>query len=260
MDDEAVFRALADPNRRFLLDSLFGRDGQALEELEAALPAMTRFGVMKHLRVLEAAELVTTRRAGRRKLHFLNPVPIRLIHDRWISKFAEPWVGGMADLKHNLEGPMSSPKHVYEVYIQASPEQIWQAITDPAVTRRYYHGTTVDSTWQPGSSLTYTNPDGSVAIDATVVEVDPPHRLVQTFHFTEAPGDPVERASRVTWEIKPMGAASLLTLVHDDFDGETETYRSVEHGWVPVLSGLKTLLETGSALEISYPQTADASA
>src|SRR5438132_1615593 len=113
MDDKAAFRALGDASRRLLLDRLFGRDGQALEELEAALPGMTRFGVMKHLRVLEAAELVTTRRAGRRKLHFLNPVPIRLIHDRWISKYAEPWVGGMADLKHTLEGPMSSPKHVY---------------------------------------------------------------------------------------------------------------------------------------------------
>ena len=127
MHDEAAFRALADANRRILLDRLFERDGQALEELEAALPGMTRFGVMKHLRVLEAAGLVTTRRAGRRKLHFLNPVPIRLIHDRWISKYAEPFVGGMADLKHTLEGPMSSPKHVYEVYVQTTPEELFLA-------------------------------------------------------------------------------------------------------------------------------------
>lgn len=251
MNDEAAFRALADAHRRLLLDRLFERDGQALEELEAALPEMTRFGVMKHLRVLEAAGLVTSRRAGRRKLHYLNPVPIRLIHDRWISKYAEPWVGGMVDLKHHLEGPMSSPEHVYEVYIQTTPEQLWKAITDPALTRRYYHGTTVDSTWEPGASLVYTNPDGSIAIDGTVVEADPPRRLVQTFHFTEPEGAPVERPSRVTWEITPHGKSCLLRLVHDDFDGETDTYRSVEHGWVPVLSGLKTLLETGSELEIS---------
>jgi len=254
MDDEVVFRALADAHRRTLLDSLFTRDGQALEELEAALPGMTRFGVMKHLRVLEAAGLVTTRRAGRRKLHFLNPVPIRLIHDRWISKFAEPWVGGMADLKHELENPMSSLKHVYEVYIQTSPEQLWQAITDPAFTRRYYYETAVASTWEPGASLTYTHDDGRVAVEGTVVEADPPRRLVQTFHFPETPGDPAERPSRVTWEIRQMGGACLLTLVHDDFDGETKTYRSVQHGWVSVLSGLKTLLETGSELEISYPE------
>ncbi len=260
MDDEAVFRALADPHRRTLLDRLFERDGQALEELEAALPQMTRFGVMKHLRVLEAAGLVTTRRAGRRKLHFLNPVPIRIIHDRWISKFAEPWVGGMVDLKHHLEGPMSSPKHVYEVYIQTSAEQLWQALTDPAFTRRYYYGTTVDSTWEPGASLTYTNPDGSIAIEGTVVEADPPRKLVQTFHFPEPPGEPVERPSRVTWEIQEMGKACLLTLVHDDFDGETKTYMGVEHGWVPVLSGLKTLLETGVELEITRPEPAEANA
>ena len=260
MDDETVFRALADAHRRVLLDSLFARDGQALEELEAALPGMTRFGVMKHLRVLEAAGLVTTRRSGRRKLHFLNPVPIRLIHDRWISKYAESWVGGMADLKHHLEGPMSSPKHVYEVYIQTSPEKLWQAITDPVFTRRYYYATAVDSTWEPGAALTYRHDDGRIAVEGTVVEADPPRRLVQTFHFPEAPGAPAERPSRVTWEITPMGKSCLLTLVHDDFDGETKTYQSVEHGWVSVLSGLKTLLETGSELEITYPQPAEANA
>src|SRR6266498_5074444 len=122
MHEGEVFRALADANRRTLLDRLFGHDGQALGELETALPGMTRFGVMKHLRVLEQANLVTTRRDGRRKLHFLNPVPIRLIHDRWISKYAEPWVGGIANLKRHLEAPaMSAAKHVYEIYIRTTP-------------------------------------------------------------------------------------------------------------------------------------------
>jgi DNA-binding transcriptional ArsR family regulator len=99
---DAVFRALADPTRRGLLDELFERDGQTLSELEGRLP-MTRFGVMKHLRVLEEANLVTTRRRGREKLHFLNPVPIRLVHDRWVSKYAEPWVTALSELKHDLE-------------------------------------------------------------------------------------------------------------------------------------------------------------
>ena len=102
MDDDRVFKALADPTRRHLLDRLFERDGRTLVELEADV-AMTRFGVMKHLRLLEAAGLVVTRRSGREKLHFLNPVPIRLIHDRWIDKYTEGRVAALADLKHELE-------------------------------------------------------------------------------------------------------------------------------------------------------------
>src|SRR5438105_3290480 len=103
-EDADVFKALADPSRRLLLDSLFDADGQTLGELAAQLPGMTRFGVMKHLRILEAAGLVTSRKVGRERLHYLNPVPIRLIHDRWIGKYAEVWVAGLADLKASLEG------------------------------------------------------------------------------------------------------------------------------------------------------------
>jgi uncharacterized protein YndB with AHSA1/START domain/DNA-binding transcriptional ArsR family regulator len=252
-ESKLVFRALADPHRRVLLDRLFVRDGQALGELEAALPQMTRFGVMKHLRLLEAAGLVTTRRHGRRKLHFLNPVPIQLIADRWISKYAATWVRPMTRLKHTLEEipmPKATPKHVYEVYIQAPPERVWQAITDPVFTRQYYYDNEVASDWQPGAKLVYRDVnDGSEAIIGEIVEADPPRRLVHTFHF---PGTD-ESPSRVTWTIEPRGEASLLILVHDDFDGETTTYRSVEHGWVPILSGLKTLLETGKPLQIEYP-------
>src|SRR5512140_3378263 len=154
MDDE-VFKALADPSRRLLLDRLFERDGQSLVELQAGLP-MTRFGVMKHFRVLEEAALLTTRRVGREKLHYLNPVPIRLIHDRWISRYAEPIVAQMTALKSRLEVPMTTaPKHVYEVYIRTTPARLWQAITDPADTRRYYFGSDVRSDWEVGSKLVY---------------------------------------------------------------------------------------------------------
>jgi DNA-binding transcriptional ArsR family regulator len=100
MDD--VFKALADPTRRDLLDQLFASDGQSLSALEERLP-MSRFGVMKHLKVLEEANLVVTRRRGREKLHFLNPVPIRLVYERWVSKYAEPWVSGLTALKRELE-------------------------------------------------------------------------------------------------------------------------------------------------------------
>ena len=247
---EPVFRALADAHRRRLLDRLRESDGLTLGELVDELPGMTRFGVMKHLRVLEDAHLVATRRDGRRKLHFLNPVPIRLIADRWISRYAEPLVNAMADIKYVVErAPMSEVKHVYEVYIAATPERVWQALTESEFTKQYYYGNTVESDWKPGSSMIYRNPDGTESIQCAVVDADPPKRLVHTFFF---PGTE-ESPSRCTWTIEPRGAASLLTLVHDDFDGETSTFKSVAHGWVPILSGLKTLLETGKPIEISFP-------
>src|SRR5215472_1083058 len=138
-DEADVFKALADPSRRLLLDSLFDEDGQTMGELAARLPAMTRFGVMKHLRILETAGLIASRKIGRERLHYLNPVPIRLIHDRWIGKYAEPWVGALADLKVRFEGtPMDRPRHMFQVYIRTTPEQLWQAITDPEFTVRYF--------------------------------------------------------------------------------------------------------------------------
>src|ERR1700716_3262158 len=144
---DAVFRALADPTRRSLLDELFKRDGQTLSELEERLP-MTRFGVMKHLKVLEEAGLVTSRRRGREKLHFLNPVPIRLVHDRWVSKYAEPWAASLSDLKHNLEKHMEK---VFEIYIRTTPERLWHAITDSEIRSKYNFGARLTSDWTPGS-------------------------------------------------------------------------------------------------------------
>src|SRR5213082_2431998 len=138
-DDDRIFKALADPTRRFLLDRLFKRDGRTLTELVSELE-MTRFGVMKHLRVLEDAGLVVSRRQGREKLHFLNPVPIRLVHDRWVSKYAEPWVAGLSDLKTRLERTMEK---VFEIYIRTTPERLWEAITDPEIRAKYNFGATV---------------------------------------------------------------------------------------------------------------------
>jgi uncharacterized protein YndB with AHSA1/START domain/DNA-binding transcriptional ArsR family regulator len=245
---DEVFRALADPNRRLLLDRLFERDGQSLVELQGNLP-MTRFGVMKHLRVLEAAGLVVTRRVGRRKLHYLNPVPIRLVHDRWISRYAQPIVAQLSALKARLEEPMGVPRHVYEIYIRTTPERLWQAITDPADTRRYYFGTDVQSDWKAGSRLVYLD-HGQVSLDCKIIEIDPAHRLVHSFVAIYDPETATEKPSRVTWEIEKLGDACRLTLVHDEFDGETKTYHEVEHGWAQILSGLKTLLETGQPLVV----------
>src|SRR5213083_2328367 len=134
---DEVFRALADPTRRQLLDALFKRDGQTLSALEQRLP-MTRFGVMKHLRVLEEAGLVTTRRRGREKLHFLNPVPIRLVHDRWVSKYAEPWAAALGGLKRQLEE--ETMEKLFEIYIKTTPERLWEAITDPEMRQQYSFG------------------------------------------------------------------------------------------------------------------------
>src|SRR5579859_3668056 len=133
---EDVFRALADPTRRSLLDELFKKDGQTLRALVERLP-MTRFGVMKHLKLLEEAGLVVTRRRGREKLHFLNPVPIREVHDRWVSKYAEPWAGALSGLKHRLEHPVEK---VFEIYIRTTPERLWAAITDPEIRSKYSFG------------------------------------------------------------------------------------------------------------------------
>ena len=155
---KAVFRALAAPPRRRLLDELFKEDGQTLSALERRLP-MTRFGVMKHLRVLEEAGLVVTKKRGREKLHFLNPVPIRLVHDRWVSKYAEPWAAELSGLKNRLEATMEK---MFEIYIKTTPERLWEAITDSELRRRYNFGVGVESDWTPGSD--YKATAGSIPI------------------------------------------------------------------------------------------------
>src|SRR6202140_2775538 len=174
---DAVFRALADPTRRSLLDALFKKDGQSLQTAEEGLP-MTRFGVMRHLRLLEDAGLIVTHRRGREKLHFLNPVPIRLVHDRWVSKYAEPWATALSDLKSRLERPMEK---VFEIYINTTPERLWQAITDPEIRSKYNFGAGVSSDWTPASrgERGAANADGLLG-EGEVLEVDPPRRLVHT--------------------------------------------------------------------------------
>src|ERR1700734_3461885 len=142
---DEVFKALADPTRRRLLDELFVQDGQTLSALEQRLP-MTRFGVMKHLKVLEEAGLVKAKRRGREKLHFLNAVPIRLVHDRWVSKYAEPWAARLSGLKQTIEEQNAMEK-MFEIYIKTTPERLWQAITDFDLRRRYTFGAGARSDW-----------------------------------------------------------------------------------------------------------------
>jgi uncharacterized protein YndB with AHSA1/START domain/DNA-binding transcriptional ArsR family regulator len=242
MDD--VFRALADPTRRALLDELFREDGQTLSALEARLP-MTRFGVMKHLRVLEDAGLVVSRRRGREKLHHLNAVPIRLVHDRWVSKYAEPWAAALSDLKQRLED--KTMEKVFEIYIKTTPERLWQAITDSEMRSKYTFGVGVDSDWTPGSRYEAAHETAGVRIsEGENLEVEPPRRLVQSFVAVWSEQVKGEGTSRVTWEIEPIGDSCRLTVVHDQLHegANPELYG----GWPMILSGLKTLLETGELL------------
>jgi DNA-binding transcriptional ArsR family regulator/uncharacterized protein YndB with AHSA1/START domain len=239
---DLVFKALADPTRRSLLDELFRRDGQTLSELEERFD-MTRFGVMKHLKLLEEAGLVVTRRQGRRKLHFLNPVPIRLVHDRWVSKYAEPWTEALSDLKHRLESTMEK---IFEIYIATTPELMWEAITDPAIRAKYNFGAAVHSDWTPGSRLEMTAPKAGMLGDGAVLEADPPRRLVHTMTALWSDEVKSEGASRVTWEIEPVGDSCRLTVIHDQLrEGAND---QLYGGWPMILSGLKTWLETGQLL------------
>jgi len=244
MDD--VFKALADPTRRNLLDELSRLDGQSLSALEQGLP-MTRFGVMKHLRVLEEAGLVVTKRRGREKLHFLNAVPIRLVHDRWVSKYAEPWAATLTGLKTTLEE--DGMEKVFEIYIKTTAERLWEAITDSEMRAKYTFGVGVTSDWTPGSryEAVAVRPEMSIPIsEGENLEVDPPRRLVQSFIARWSDDVQAEGTSRVTWEIEPVGDSCRLTVTHDELrEGAND---ELYGGWPMILSGLKTLLETGETL------------
>lgn len=240
---DEVFKALADPTRRQLLDELYREDGQALSALAARFD-ITRFGVMKHLGQLEEAGLVVTRRRGREKLHFLNPVPIRLVHDRWVSKYAEPWTAALSDLKQRLENPMEK---VFEIYIRATPERLWEAITDSEARRVYQFGNTIESDWTPGSRFEMGNPKAGMLLgEGENLEVDPPKRLVQTMRCLWSDEVRNEGTSRVTWEIEPVGDSCRLTVTHDQLDEGANP--EIYGGWPMILSGLKTWLETGERL------------
>jgi uncharacterized protein YndB with AHSA1/START domain/DNA-binding transcriptional ArsR family regulator len=255
-DDDRVFKALADRTRRLLLDRLFNRDGRTLSDLESDVD-MTRFGVMKHLKLLEEAGLVTTRKAGREKLHFLNVVPIRLIHDRWIDKYTEPQVSALAGLKTELEQFMTAPTtvQVHRVYVKAPATAIWTAIVDPAWTKRYGYRGRVDYDLRPGGEFTtLAGEDGSeCVVEGKVLEADPPRRLVQTWR----PMWLDEPFTTLTYEIaeNEQGVCSL-TVTHDVHDAPmtaaqgagTTGLAHAGGGWPEVLSDLKSLLETGASL------------
>jgi uncharacterized protein YndB with AHSA1/START domain/DNA-binding transcriptional ArsR family regulator len=240
---DEVFKALADPTRRELLDDLFREDGQTLRALEERF-SMTRFGVMKHLKLLEDAGLVVSVRRGREKLHFLNAVPIRLVHDRWVSKYAEPWTAALSDLKTRLESPMEK---IFEIYIRTTPERLWTAITDSEIRSKYHFGLRIDSDWMVGSRFEMSHPQAPGLFgEGEILEVDPPNRLVQSMVALWGDDVRAEGTSRITWEIEPVGDSCRLTVTHDQL--REGANGQLYGGWPMILSGLKTWLETGELL------------
>ena len=245
---DAVFRAIDDRSRRRLLDLLQDEDGRTLGELCAHFPEMTRFGVMNHLRVLEDAGLVTTRKAGRSKLHFLNPVPIREIHDRWISKYAEPVVGRISAIKRRLEDDMTAPVHVYQTFIKATVDEVWKAIVDGDTTVQYFYGTRVDSGWGVGDPIHYLGAEGDVVADGEVLSIDPPTKLEMTFHARWDPELEAEGPVREVWVVAESDGLTRLAVELYDIGTDTKTFEEFTNGFPYIVSGLKTLLETGKAL------------
>jgi DNA-binding transcriptional ArsR family regulator/uncharacterized protein YndB with AHSA1/START domain len=257
---DAVFKALADPTRRRMLDSLNARSGQNLVELCAGLD-MTRQSVSKHLAVLEAANLVTTIRRGREKLHYLNAAPITEIEQRWINQYDRGRVQALGDLKNILEGTaVENPHFVYKTYIKTTPELLWKGLTDPGFTRRYW-GIELVTDWKVGSPITWEHKGVTIADAGQIVlESEPFRRLAYTWHsftkeWAEASSIDAERfatlaaeqRSQVAFEIEPVDELCKLTVVHEFFDRDSVAVTMVAEGWPRVLSELKTLMETGDA-------------
>jgi uncharacterized protein YndB with AHSA1/START domain/DNA-binding transcriptional ArsR family regulator len=242
-DVDAVFRALADPTRRYLLDSLHEHNGQTLGELCEHLE-MTRQSATQHLALLEAANLISVVRQGRRKMHYLNPVPLHEIQERWIDKFERPRLRALAAVRRRAEehDVPDQPTFVYVTYIESTAQRVWDALTDPGLTAAYWGHSNV-SDWQPGSPWEHRRTDGSGIADVvgTVLEADPPRRLVMTF------GGPADEPSRVRFDIEPHADIVRLTVTHEGL-ADAADHAAASAGWPAVLANLKSLLETGHVL------------
>lgn len=254
MDEDVVFKALADSGRRLLLDMLHERAGLTLGELCQGLQ-MRRQSVSQHLDVLGVAGLVTSVRDGRRKLHYLNPVPIHQIQRRWIWKFEEPRLAALDAIKQRAEKdtmtastPEAVPDYIYTTYIRATPEEVWRALIDPELTGRFW-GHSQESEWRIGSRVDHVRIDGSGIADASgrVIEFDPPHRLVFGFDDPQLVADPTFEPSVVAFDIEPGREIVRLTVTQTSL-ASMDQWRDVSQGWPAVLANLKTLLETGDVL------------
>lgn len=249
MDDGPVFKALADPVRRTLLDSLHADGGKTLSEL-AAGHAMSRQAVTKHLDILERANLVVSEKRGRERLHHLNAVPIQEIADRWIGKFRQGPVRALAALKQTLEGEplMANDRFVYVTYIRSTPQKVWDALTKPELTRLFWFGTHQESAWTAGADWKMKLADGRIADAGKVLEVEPPKRLKLEWRHQLDAALQAEGASRCLIEIEPDGDGVRLAVTHEIDVDNSKLIVAVSGGWPKILSSLKSYLETGQAL------------
>ena len=257
---DLIFRALADKSRRELLDRIHGRAGQSLNELCQGL-AMTRPAVAKHLRILEEANLVSFQRRGREKLHYLNPVPINDIAERWIGKFERPRLRALSDLKESLEvapakevfagankverkPTMAESRFHYVTYIRAAPDKVWEALTSAEMMKSYFFGLRFEAELKTGGSWRRLSPDGALMTEGEILEFNPPSRLVMSWRNAE-PEKKAEGFSRCVMDLAPAGAATKLTVTQSIGVENSKLIEAVAQAWPEVMSNLTSYLESG---------------
>jgi uncharacterized protein YndB with AHSA1/START domain/DNA-binding transcriptional ArsR family regulator len=238
----SVYKALADPVRQQLLDALHERNGQTLTELRERL-SISRQAVMKHIAILEAASVVSTSRWGRYKVHYLNRLPLRNLGDRWLDNRSS---GTPTD------AITTKPDFVYAIIMKASPQQVWQALTDPALTRQYWYDAAIESDWHVGSQVRLLREDGSF-VGGKLLEYKKPLRL--RYEFSRS-GEPTRaRPIEVTFDLILMGQETKLVitsrnLLEIDLNDNPHVLYGLNNGWPVFMSSLKTLLETGQPLHL----------
>ncbi|MBV0912568.1 ArsR/SmtB family transcription factor [Anianabacter salinae] len=249
---DAIFKALNDASRRALLDALKLEDGQSLSDLEARLD-MTRFGVMKHLKVLEDASLITTVKRGRFKYHYLNALPLQEVIDRWIDPLlAKPAARATLDLKSRLEGAKlmlddaKKPDLVMHTFIRCTRDALWDALSDPGQMSAWHFLS--PKVVLEDDTYTYHTPDGGVMMRCRTIEATPKSKIVSTFEPEwEGGGAP----SRTVFLIDEEGAHCRLTIEHYDLTFPVVPGEGVHDGWQRWAAGLKTYLETGEAVRFN---------
>ena len=247
---DSLFKALGDPARRKLLDALRSKDGQSLSELETVLE-MSRFGVMKHLRVLEDANLIVPRKVGRFKYHYLNAFPLQEAIDRWIEPLlARPAARSMADLKTKLENQMSNkPDFVMQTFIHCTQDALWEALTNADAHNNFVFVS--DDARREGNAIVYYDASGNQQLICTDIKLTPKTRIESTFEPRWAGPEVELEKSSFAYIIEPQGEACMLTVEHYNLPAGQE---GIGDGWSRTISGLKTWLETGKAVKFPYMQ------
>lgn len=243
---DKIFKALNDPTRRAILDALRKQDGQNLTEIESGL-TMTRFGVMKHLRVLEDANLIVTRKVGRFKYAYLNALPLQEVMDRWVAPFLQPQARALSALKSKLEREtkMGKPDFMMQTFIRCTQDALWSALTEADEMARYHFAcNVVQGNPAVGKATAFILPNGDAMLRQVTTALDPKSRIAMTFEpLFMGPDAP---ASHMVYLIEPQGETCKLTIEHYDLAPGQEGFAE---GWARLAASLKSYLETGEALK-----------